>query len=302
MSTVPGTCSPTLPGMPRDREAHLAGLRAIAWAARRFLEPLWLTHTLRDEWSCIDPPLSRGTCRVSSEFLAGVMADAGHPGWSVHGGQRGYARDGGERWPHYWLSDGMDVIDLTGDQFGEPAVLVGTADRRRYVAGAADPGEPGALDPLAREWHALWRERAGVPFDSHMSAAAMDRFLGPSSAALALMLRDYLGGEPARIGGPSGPVVLLVDGTVYDASGMADLPRFAYLRDIPAEAVTVLGAGEADALGAVTPPAELADAGRFASAHPALVNAVMQARQAGRECPDEREGIGAGGSPGRSGP
>lgn len=282
---------PAFPATPTDeRESELL---AIAQRARAFLEPLWI-HYLGDPWWAIDPPLSRGACRVSSEFLARILPDLGLRGWSVHGGPESFLQEDGERVPHYWLSDGTDIIDITADQFGLPAVIVGRPDLSRYI-----PGPAPALSAKAQAevrfldaWVEAWRDRDGVPFPSAMSSKAVEDYSGPLAHALALALHLDAGLPLLAAGGRSGRARPLAgDGDpVLDATGL--LPWEAYARRhglAPDDLEPMTADGLRARFGAVDESMLMA-ARAYAQAQPALSNAISQAAYAALEQARDDEG------------
>lgn len=261
-------------------------LRAFAERARAFLEPLWIDF-LCDPWSAVRLPLSTGACRVSSEFLAAVMPAAGFVGWRVHGGADAFVTADGARRDHYWVSDGTLALDVTADQFGLPAIMVGPVDPSRHAAGPARPlsREAASEAGCIGEWVDAWRERAGAPVPSAMSSAAMDAYAGPKAAALALLLHDeldtplYLARAPGR---PPHPLVWN-GSSAFDARGRMDAGECLEALGVHPDAfepvdrealAAALGAGAGDAVRGATP---------FALAHPALEEALRQAFYARRD-------------------
>lgn len=116
---------------------------------RAFLEiswEKWKIERLRD----LTVPLSTGMCRFSSIFLHPILEDRTGRSWKMVGGE---TRDGdvggmmdsnGEWQPHYWLTDGNMIVDVTADQFGhDPIILTDYADPR-YRAN---------LTSLELRWH-----------------------------------------------------------------------------------------------------------------------------------------------------
>lgn len=107
----------------------------------------------------------RGACGHCSELLAlfllqrfGITADYVC---------REFYSDAGEReTSHAWLEWNGLIIDISGDQFGWPAVNV-TRDRSRYDRGHDELRHPFKLDPAwwSQECSEIWR--AAQPFLSN---------------------------------------------------------------------------------------------------------------------------------------
>lgn len=74
-------------------------------------------------------------CRFTSAFLAMELDGP----WRIAGGESG-RQDGdeagffdGENWhAHYWVTDGLQIVDLTANQFGAEPIIT-TVDDLRYV-------------------------------------------------------------------------------------------------------------------------------------------------------------------------
>jgi hypothetical protein len=120
----------------------------------------------------------RGACGHCSELLAlflrerfGIVADYVC---------REFYSDNGEReTSHAWLEWNGLIIDISGDQFDWPAVVV-TRDRQRYDRGKDEQRHPFKLDP------AWWSQQC-----SGLWAAAMAQM--QSGANQALVLRPIRG-------------------------------------------------------------------------------------------------------------
>lgn len=73
-------------------------------------------------------------CRYTAVFVSDLLGW----GWRVKGGAPHYDGEAGGyfdgvTWhPHYWVSDGYCVVDLTADQFGGERITVTTVSDPRY--------------------------------------------------------------------------------------------------------------------------------------------------------------------------
>jgi len=91
-------------------------VRELAERVRQALEPHWNASSM-------------GRCNSASAFLVDLLRERGDPGWDlVHGGacKAGEEFDPDFAAGHCWAQreDGL-MVDITGDQFGHPAVVVG---------------------------------------------------------------------------------------------------------------------------------------------------------------------------------
>jgi hypothetical protein len=110
------------------------------------------------------PDVAKGAsmCRFTALFLAKVL------GWrfDVVGGAPLYEGDSagyfdGVQWhPHYWVTDGERIIDLTADQFGaKPLAIVRVSDAR-YVTNYTEDELEEALQHVrlrANDWARQFR-------------------------------------------------------------------------------------------------------------------------------------------------
>lgn len=105
----------------------------------------------------------KNMCRFTAAFLARLL---GKP-WRAVGGGCMYDFAGnrvisvggffdGETWqPHFWITDGKRIIDLTAHQFGAEPIVITTVDDPRYDANFIEPFVKEALSHVrarTRQW------------------------------------------------------------------------------------------------------------------------------------------------------
>jgi len=158
-----------------------------------FVEPLWR------EWKEQNPSLqggeslSFGMCRFTSAFAGPILNrqfglrlkpfagftnfHPADPGWDKrHGkpastfkgqdGVGGMLGTDGLWHEHYWLSDGITIVDLTAEQFGWEPVIVAAGEDPRYLANwkpSAVTSHMRDVTLRAKGWQELWLERRNPP-------------------------------------------------------------------------------------------------------------------------------------------
>ncbi len=140
-------------GAPGQDADTVERLTAIATEVRAFLEPRW-TRGL--SYATPPPTPSAQQCVLSSRFLEQVLKQQGHDAKFQAGTDTGEGfLVAGVRQGHSWvLADGM-IVDITGDQFKAPPVIVTPGDDPRYARSSAGFK---MLDSDKRDVAALWEE------------------------------------------------------------------------------------------------------------------------------------------------
>lgn len=140
-------------------------LLSVATSVRAFLEPRWpVWHAAAGS-----PPtiMSSSTCGRSSLFLQRVLQEDhgveaiwrnGTPRFSPDSPELGpFGFFGGTSWEsHAWVEVGQWIIDITGDQFGMPPVVVTNCNDFRYGVGPIDTASPEARQARLRLVEQLW--------------------------------------------------------------------------------------------------------------------------------------------------
>lgn len=121
---------------PQLSQRQLAQLRAA-------LLPHWRTRSvqLRTDHTCTPHPEKspdHGMCRFTAAFLQAFLRKqglalqvAGGSVWPPQFTSGGFMDAHGEWHPHYWLTDGHWIYDITASQFGaEPVIITPLTDPR----------------------------------------------------------------------------------------------------------------------------------------------------------------------------
>ncbi len=111
--------------------AAVEQLLKIALAARCALE-----RYASDTKSGLFEGFPRGTCGPVSELLGRYLVEAGFKNVMYVGGEK---RSEGS---HAWIEVGEIILDITGDQFGQPPVVVATASNWHDEWERDDPRPP----------------------------------------------------------------------------------------------------------------------------------------------------------------
>lgn len=280
------------------RAADDPRLSATCRRVRAFLEPLWVSR-LVDEWGCLEHGLSLGSCRVSSEMLVQILADEGYPGWTVHGGTDRYAWPDGEPATHFWASDGLDVADLTADQFGLDPVILGPTAIGPYRAGQGR--DIRVADPVAARhvsaWLDLWRVRGGEPLPGGVTPASLAFYTGPGAHELALLL--HLDADlplMLDVSEPDKPrPVCGTPDVLYDARGVWQADDYARISHRGRTVLDPVDRESLEAMFGPVPEDALGAAASYVAAFPSLRQAVRSAMDARRDA--GMEGVDKGACP-----
>lgn len=107
---------------------------------RTFLKPLWAEY--HQERGITPTTDDCSMCRYTAAFMAEILGGK----WKVAGGADlqevnnphiepgGFLTPSGERFGHYWATNGTLIIDLAAEQFGADAVIVTGNDDPRYIS------------------------------------------------------------------------------------------------------------------------------------------------------------------------
>lgn len=154
--------------------AEQTGIRNLALAARRFMEPVWLEwHSAGNREAPTTP--SQWTCGRTSLFLARALGSEGFMASWASGTPR-LSSDGPELGPfgflthtgwqsHAWVECGNLIVDITADQFGAPPVLIADLHDHRYGKGDRDTARPEFILARERAVDEIWPRWLGMSFD-----------------------------------------------------------------------------------------------------------------------------------------
>ena len=257
--------------------------------ARGFLETLWMQYCSCEFDLIIPLPVSRGKCRLTSEFLVRNATELGLTGWYVSGGDEGWLGNG-KRETHYWLSNGQLILDLTADQFAEniPAVMLTTVDDPRYARlGPVLDTSDAARNHIeaTRWWDDQWRMLGGASIDTPFTPGNLAHHMGPGAAAFAVMFAQNTGmlilrKQPESDGFPAAHSSWCGRLPDYAAGNPGGLPYAAVgqLSKADASAYCVISKLETEALRQSVGREALEEAAAFASCHAGLMEIVQFAR------------------------
>ncbi|WP_448208200.1 hypothetical protein [Azospirillum sp. sgz302134] len=160
-----------------------ASLQALAEEVRAFLVPLWQEYHATQRTICRvtkaiymvaeDAPPSTEMHIFAARFLADLLNEATDTTWRVEGGSpvwvedgRGGVRADGIYRPCAWATNGSWIVNVTGDQYGLPAVTVCAAATPDYVGNCtAEDLRPflSRADEWVARWMTLWLRRGASP-------------------------------------------------------------------------------------------------------------------------------------------
>ena len=116
--------------------------RALLDLRERYLAPCWeWTHAVHYDTGFVrKEPKPTIACTYLCRHTSAVVLDllrAVEPEWRLDGGEIA-TREGTPPQPHWWLTNGQAIVDLTAEQFGwEPLVITDASDTRyRSLPGA----------------------------------------------------------------------------------------------------------------------------------------------------------------------